>query len=134
MEDAQFTDGLKQALYFEPGHPRVGLFKGMTILLEEQGMIKESKLLAQCKDFKCADKKANCCQCRTLYNQLNFVHIKQEISLSKNPPICLSRHIRCSFLMWLQPSVVTVSHLVCIVLPTIPHPILLDYILSRHGY
>jgi len=48
----------------------------MTILLEERGMIKESKLLVQCKDFKCADKKANCCQRRTLYNQPDFVHVK----------------------------------------------------------
>ena len=76
MEDTQFTDGSKQALYFELEHPRVGLFKGMTILLEERGIIKESKLLAQCKDFKCADKKANCCQHHTLYNQPDFVCVK----------------------------------------------------------
>jgi len=32
MEDAEFADGSKQALYFEPGHPQAGLFKGMTRL------------------------------------------------------------------------------------------------------
>jgi hypothetical protein len=76
MEDAQFVDGSKQALYFEPGHLQVGLFKGMTILLKEWGMIKEFKLLAQCRDLKCVDKKANCCQCCTLYNQPDFVQVK----------------------------------------------------------
>lgn len=62
MEDTQFADGSKQALYFEPGHLQDGLFKGMTILLEERGMLREFKLLAHCRDFKCVDKKANCCQ------------------------------------------------------------------------
>jgi len=77
MEDAEFTDGSKQALYFKPGHPQAGLFKGTTILLAEQGMVEvEYKSLAQCKNFKCADKKANCCQCCTLYNQLDFVCVK----------------------------------------------------------
>jgi len=61
----QFADGSKQSLYFEPGHPRDGLFKGMTILLEDGGCFRESKLLAQCRDFKCVDKKANCVKRRT---------------------------------------------------------------------
>jgi hypothetical protein len=76
MEDAKFSDGSKQALYFKPGHPQAGLFKGMTILLAERGMVEESKSLTQCKNFKCTDKKANCCQRRTLYNQPDFVCVK----------------------------------------------------------
>jgi hypothetical protein len=33
MEDATFADGIKQPLYFEQGHPKVGLFKGMEVIL-----------------------------------------------------------------------------------------------------
>lgn len=82
MEDAQFADGSKQALYFEPGHPQDGLFKGMSILLEERGMITETKLLAQCKDFKYVDKEDNCCQRRTLYNQPDFVQVKSLLEIT----------------------------------------------------
>ena len=35
MEDATFADNTKQALYFKPGHPKAGLFKGMAVILKE---------------------------------------------------------------------------------------------------
>ena len=38
MEDATFTDGTKQPLYFPPGHLKEVLFKGMKVILEEQGI------------------------------------------------------------------------------------------------
>jgi hypothetical protein len=38
MEDATFADGTKQPLYFPPGHLKEGLFKGMKVILEEQGI------------------------------------------------------------------------------------------------
>ena len=77
MEDATFLDGTKQALYFEPGHPQAGLFKGMAVILEERGLIVESKLQAQCKDFKCPKGVTSCCCCWwVLYNQPDFVQVK----------------------------------------------------------
>lgn len=45
-------------------------------------MIKESKLLAQCKDFKYVDKEDNCCQRRTLYNQPDFVQVKSLLEIT----------------------------------------------------
>jgi hypothetical protein len=64
MSDATFADGSKQSLYFgEDAGPKAGLFKGMAVNLHERGLIQESKLRAQCKDFKCAKGATNCC-CR----------------------------------------------------------------------
>ena len=52
MEDATFVDGSPQSLYFQSG-PQEGLFKGMTVLLQEWGLHEEAKLNAQCQKFKC---------------------------------------------------------------------------------
>jgi len=76
MEDATFADGTKQALYFEPEHPKAGLFKGMAVILEERGLINESKLRAQCKNFKCPPGQSSCCCRRALYNQPDFVQVE----------------------------------------------------------
>jgi len=70
-----FLDGTPQALYFPEGHPRAGVFKGMTYILEERGLVKESKLHAECKNFKCAPPAIDCCCCRVLYNQPDFTHV-----------------------------------------------------------
>ena len=43
-----------QALNFPEGHPCAGMFKGMAYILEEHRLVKESKLHAECKNFKCA--------------------------------------------------------------------------------
>jgi hypothetical protein len=75
MGNARFTDGTPQALYFPEGHPRAGMFKGMAYILEERGLIKESKLRAECKSFKCAPPAIDCCCRRVLYNQPDFTHI-----------------------------------------------------------
>ncbi len=52
MEDARFKDGSPQSLYFPAGHPREGVFKGMTIILQERGFANASSLHAQCPAFK----------------------------------------------------------------------------------
>jgi hypothetical protein len=78
MEDEIFPDGTKQTLYFEPGHPKAGLFKGMAVILQEHGLIVQSNLKAQCNSkFQCPDQgKSNCCCRRVLYNQPDFVQVE----------------------------------------------------------
>ncbi|EGO28162.1 hypothetical protein SERLADRAFT_366047 [Serpula lacrymans var. lacrymans S7.9] len=68
MEGATFADGTKQSLYFEPGHPQAGFFKGMAIILSERGFVAESNFRAQCPDFKCAKGVTNYCCRRILFN------------------------------------------------------------------
>jgi hypothetical protein len=75
MEDATFADGSPQPLYFQSG-PQEGLFKSMTVLLQERGLHKEAKLNAQCQKFKCQTGNKNCCQRRVLYHQPDFVQAK----------------------------------------------------------
>src|SRR5258707_15655261 len=51
----------------------------MAVILQECGLIEESKLKAQCNNKwdACPNRgQSNCCCCRTLYNQPNFVDIK----------------------------------------------------------
>ena len=78
MDDATFADGTAQSLYFEPGHLKAGLFKGIEFILQERGLIMESKLKAQCNSkFQCPNKgQTNCCCHRVLYNQPDFVQVK----------------------------------------------------------
>ena len=73
MADATFADGTPQQLYFPEGHPWAGIFKGMSVLLQERGLLRESQLKAQCKDFKCEPGKTDCCCRRTLYCQPDFI-------------------------------------------------------------
>jgi len=76
MEDATFADGQRQSLYFEPGHPQAGLFKGMSLLLQERGINCEANLRAECKNFQCLKDQTSCCVRRTLYNQPDFVWVE----------------------------------------------------------
>ena len=78
MKDTTFTDGIPQFLYFEPGHLKAGLYKGMEVILQEWGLIMESKLKAQCNSkFPCPNKgQMDCCCHQVLYNQLDFVHVE----------------------------------------------------------
>ena len=69
-------NGRRQSLYFEEGHPRVGVFKGMAIILQERGYTNAFGLRAECKDFKCAPGAINCCCRRILYNEPDFVNVK----------------------------------------------------------
>jgi hypothetical protein len=76
MEDATFADGQRQSLYFEPGHPQAGLFKGMSVLLQERGMSREANLRAECKNFQCPKDQTSCCVRWTLYDQPDFVRVE----------------------------------------------------------
>ncbi|KZP15579.1 hypothetical protein FIBSPDRAFT_750052 [Athelia psychrophila] len=76
MEDTQFADGSPQTLYFEPGHPQAGLFKGMAVILQERGLVKESQLHFECDGFKCPPNSTTCCCRRALYTQPDFVNVK----------------------------------------------------------
>ena len=81
MEGAKFADGSPQSLYFEDDHPlSPGLFKGITVILQERGLHEEAKLKHECSKFQCPpappDYAVNCCQRRVLFNQKDFVEVK----------------------------------------------------------
>jgi len=73
MADGRLADGTPQPLYFPLEHPQAGVFKGMSIILKERGLLKESNLKAQCKDFKCKKGVSDCCCRRVLYTQPDFI-------------------------------------------------------------
>ncbi len=81
MDDGQFADGTSQPLYFPPGHPLAGAFKGMTTILEERGFRDAKKLRAECKGFKCPpwNPSVPCCCRRLLFNQPDFCAVEPEI-------------------------------------------------------
>lgn len=81
MEDGRFADGSKQSLYFEPGHPQAGLFKGMATILQERGLVEESKLTYECKGFQCPKDATRCCCRRALYTQPDFVNVKSLLEM-----------------------------------------------------
>lgn len=79
MANAKFADGTPQSLYFPPGHPRAKVFKGMSVLLRERGLLTESNLNAQCKDFKCKKGATDCCCQRVLYSQPDFIRVESKL-------------------------------------------------------
>ena len=81
MADAKFADGMPQKLYFPPRHPRAGVFKGMSILLQEWGLLRELELKAQCKDFKCKAGQTDCCCQRVLYSQPDFIQVESKLKI-----------------------------------------------------
>ena len=77
MTGAKFADGTPQSLYFPFDHPRFpGKFKGMSVILEEQGLGHLANLRFECPGFKCQDVTADCCCCRVLYNQPDLALVK----------------------------------------------------------
>ncbi|KAF7372520.1 hypothetical protein MVEN_00113900 [Mycena venus] len=72
MRDGTLPDGTPQPLYFPASHEHAGKFKGMAVILKERGLVREAKLNAQCKGFKCAPGATDCCCRRVLYNQPDF--------------------------------------------------------------
>jgi len=69
--------GSPQLLYFPDNHPvSPGCFKGMAVLLQEHGLVKESKLQFECPRFKCKPGVKDCCCCWMLYMQLDFIAIE----------------------------------------------------------
>jgi hypothetical protein len=75
MTGAEFN-GQPQSLYFPEQHPIEGLFKGMAIILEERGLVAESKNRAECPGFKCASLAVDCCCRRVLFNQPDFAAVE----------------------------------------------------------
>ena len=98
MQDGRFADGSPQPLYFESG-PHAGLFKGMAIILEERGLMAESKLRAECKKFKCPSDSESptgtpvCCCRRVLYSQPDFVQVDSILET-----VCQARGYKIIFL------------------------------------
>jgi hypothetical protein len=98
MVDATFADGMPQPLYFDASHEKAGLFKGMAVILEERGLVKESQLRAECKKFQCPkpsgpDEMAQCCCCRVLYNQPDFTEVESLLEMT-----CKARSFEVLFL------------------------------------
>jgi hypothetical protein len=75
MADGHFN-GQPQPLYFPPGHEYAGIFKGMSQILIEQGLMQEVDLRAQCKDFQCEKGATACCCHHVLYNQPDFITVE----------------------------------------------------------
>jgi len=51
-----------QEFYFPDDHPTMpGWFKGMEIIIHEQGLWPVTGLKAQCNGFKCVAGQTNCC-------------------------------------------------------------------------
>jgi len=56
MRNGVLPNGEPQTFYFTDDHPQFpGFFKGMAKILEELGLVMESKLNAECDRFKCAN-------------------------------------------------------------------------------
>ncbi|PBK94278.1 hypothetical protein ARMGADRAFT_1045736 [Armillaria gallica] len=78
MKDAVFN-GMLQPLYFPEGHPRAGVFKGMTVILEERGYSHARNLHFECPSFKCPPLAVDCCCHRLLFNQPDFSNVKSRL-------------------------------------------------------
>jgi len=76
MTPGTLPNGEPQSLYFPEGHPRAGVFKGMAVILQERGFMKEAQLKRECSGFKCPPNRINCCIRRFLYNQPDFVGVE----------------------------------------------------------
>lgn len=95
MTNGHLPDGTPQSFYFESG-PQIGLFKGMTIILQEWGLDRESKLWAECPKFHCATNSefaVSCYQCCVLYNQPDFREVKSHLEI-----VCKARGYEVIFL------------------------------------
>ena len=84
MGNAKFN-GVEQPLYFpdSPEHPHAGQFKGMTVILQERGLVSEARLKAQCgtKMSDCPSGATACCQRRVLFLQPDFVNVESMLEV-----------------------------------------------------
>jgi hypothetical protein len=76
MAPRTLPNGEPQPLYFPDGHPRAGVFKGMSVILQERGFVKEAGLKRECLGFKCPVGRIDCCARRFLYNQPDFIGVE----------------------------------------------------------
>ncbi|PBL04490.1 hypothetical protein ARMGADRAFT_1041776 [Armillaria gallica] len=81
--DGKLLKQKEQDLYFAEDHENARLFKGMAIILQERGMVTESKKKAQCgsKFSDCPEGAIDCCCQCTLYNQPDFVAVKSRLEM-----------------------------------------------------
>jgi hypothetical protein len=93
MCNTTFKNGAPQPLYFPDGYERAGAFKGMAKILEEWGCGYMSKVHAECKGFKCLPLAINCCCCRILYNEPDFINVETILE-----SICRVRSFKLLFL------------------------------------
>ena len=93
MADARFADGSPQSLYFPNDHERGGVFKGMSVILQERGFGDTSKVRAECKDFKCVPGATTCCCRRILYFQPDFANVESLLETT-----CKARGVKVIFL------------------------------------
>jgi hypothetical protein len=80
MGKGRLPNGAEQDLYFSDDHPKYpGYFKGLSVILEEQGFTgvkgKGSKL-TECKGFACKPGVIDCCCQWMLYSQPNFTDVE----------------------------------------------------------
>lgn len=87
--------GSPQSFYFPEGHEHAGLFKGMSVILAERGLVAQSKLKAMCgTSLKlCKSGKKQCCCQRTMFNKPDFAAVKPLLQI-----VCKDRGFRCIFL------------------------------------
>lgn len=78
MRPGTLPNGEPQDFYFPADHPvHPEKFKGMAQILLERGLPVPSR--AECPKFHCANKSANCCCRRILFNQPDFANQKSAI-------------------------------------------------------
>ncbi|KAF9442265.1 hypothetical protein P691DRAFT_798574 [Macrolepiota fuliginosa MF-IS2] len=69
-----------QSLYYPEGHPCGGVFKGITIILEEQGYdIHGKKALCGGAKFNCLPGAQDCCCHWMLFNEPDFANVKSRL-------------------------------------------------------
>ena len=80
MSEGKLPNGDEQDFYFpmDSEHEHAGKFKGMAIILEEQGYVYAKKMKAQCgkKFLDCGPGAVDFCCRQTLFNQPDFVNVK----------------------------------------------------------
>ena len=91
MSDGEFPDGTAHSFYFSDDHQNSpGRFKGMREIVRERfergvpGVPNPNppngkKLNGECKNFKCAPGRTDCCLRRILYNQPDFANQKSAL-------------------------------------------------------
>lgn len=95
MTGGMLHDGSPQSFYFPEGHEHAGLFKGMSVILAERGLVAQSKLKAMCgTSLKlCKPGEKQCCCRRTMFNEPDFAAVKPLLQI-----VCEDRGFRCIFL------------------------------------
>ena len=96
MRDARFENGEPQPLYFPMDHQYQNLqgkFKGMAVILQEQGFGDMTKVPALCLNFKCKPGEVWYCCCRILCSQLDFAEAESFLEMT-----CHSQGVHVIFL------------------------------------